>query len=414
MNILVLHGMGEEKNWISSWEDIELMFPKYDKVNNYIIHNCYLTLPESIKSFDFDGVIMMSTFMDWVKRYQTGDAWLKQYEFLKKSKAIKVVFSQDDYWLSEVRDQFYTSFGINLLFPVCPPSTWTELYPNYMAGAGKATLGYTIYLTEQMTNLSALSIPWEKRSMDVVYRASGTPTYPNKLGYVKATIGETFKASLGTQHQLKLDISTSKESFISGNDWYAFIANSRAILGSNSGSSVNIRNHQIVAKLNQYKASSPLASVDEIERNVLDANDVNKNYTGISPRNIEAAMLGTLQILVPGEYGGILEPYIHYIPLKEDASNIEEIVAILKDKERCLQITTACKEAFLNTKNLYAENVIAGVLDFIKTNTTVVNEANPLRFRSLQSTYNSELGMSKLKYKLKKTALGLKRKLTGK
>ena len=407
MNILVLHGMGEEKNWVSSWEDIELMFPKYDKCNNYLIHNCYLTLPKCIKSYDFDGVIMMSTFIDWVKRYQNGDSWLKQYEFLNKTKAFKVVFSQDDYWLSEVRDLFYTSIGVNLLFPVCPPSTWMELYPNYMSSSGKSILGYTIYLTEQMINLSNLSIPWENREQDIVYRASGIPTFPNKLGYIKANIGESFKLALGLNHNLKLDISTSKESFISGNRWYSFIANSKSILGSNSGSSVNVRNHSIINQLNQFKKVSPFANIHEIEQNVLEERDINKNYTGISPRNIEAAMLGTLQILVPGDYGGILKPYKHYIPMNEDLSNIHEILDILKDKERCLKITTDCRDAVLSTKSLYAENVITDVLHQIKNNSIFEENNNLDLFEALLIRYNRDLMVFKLIYKLKKSILSI-------
>lgn len=414
MNILILHGLGEEKNWISSWEDMELMFPKYDNSNNYLIHNCYLDLPETVKSFDFDAIIMMSTFMDWVKRYQKGDSWLNQYAFIKNARAKKIVYAQDDYWLSEMRDEFCSSNHIDLLFPFCSQDTWQELYPKFIGTGGKLDQGYTIYLTDKMLGLSKQAIPYEQRVYDIVYRASGIPTYPNKLGSIKATIGDTFEAALPSNHSLKLDFSTRTKSFISGNEWYDFVGKSKAMLGSNSGSSVNVRNHEVANRILNYKRENPLATYEEIEKLVLDPKDVNKTYTGISPRNIEAAMLGTLQILVHGEYGGILKPYEHYLPFEEDASNIEEILTILKDTERCLRITAACKEAFLNTKNLYAENVIAGVLDFIKTNTTVVNEANPVRFRSLQSTYNSELDMSKLKYKLKKTALGLKRKLTGK
>lgn len=416
MNILVLHGLGEEKNWISSWEDIELMFPKYDQKNSYLVHNCYLEIPDCVKTFPFDAIIMMSTFLDWVKRYKQGDKWLRQYDFLMESNAKKIVFSQDDYWLSEVRDAFYTKINVDMLFPVCPPATWPELYPTFFSKPRNAKLGYTIYLTEKMTTLVSKAKPWNERNWDVIYRASGTPTYPNRLGYVKATIGETFKSALSAGHGLKLNISTSKGSFISGTEWYDFIADSKAILGSNSGSSVNIRNHDVVAKLTALKNKKPEASVDEIEASVLEAGDINKNYTGISPRNVEAAMLGTLQILVPGEYGGIMKPYEHYVPLIEDGSNVNEVLTILSDETRCQNITRACREAFLGASDLYASNVINDVLLFVSKQRKEDENGNTNTspdFLKLKKRYDFDLRWSKAKFHAKKGALRIKDLLKG-
>jgi len=401
VNILVLHGLGEEKSWISSWEDIELMFPRYDRQNSYLVHNCYLELPGCVKTFPFDAIIMMSTFVDWVKRYVEGDQWLKQYDFLKHSLAKKIVFSQDDYWLSEVRDEFYVGMNVDMLLPVCPRSTWMDFYPKYLSKPRNVQQGYTIYLTERITGLISKVKPWAARKWDVIYRASGAPTYPNSLGYMKAEIGEIFKSRLGPNHGLSLNISTSTESFIAGSEWYDFIVDSRAILGSNSGSSVNVRNHDVVAKLKAYKGKNPQASLDDIQASVFEADDINKNYTCISPRNVEAAMLGTLQILVPGEYGGIMKPYQHYVPLLEDGSNIKEVITILRDEASCEAITSACRERFLNTSQLQVKNVIDEVLLFVSKERSRLDNAHLPRkgpFVELKQQYQSELRWSKATY----------------
>ena len=256
MDILVLHGMGEEKNWVSSWEDMELMFPKYDPSNEYIIHNCIYSLPNCIKNYPFDAIILMSTFMDWVKRFPENHTWFRQYAFMKNTKAIKVVFSQDDYWLSEVRDAFCVRYKVDLLLPFCAPDKWEELYPMFIAAGGKIRQGYTCYLTDKMRKLQEYEIPWDDRKFDVVYRASGAPTYPNKFGYVKSKLGEFFEKALTNQNQIKYDFSTAQDKFIRGNDWYKFISNSRAILGSNTGSTVNIRNFDVVRSLDEAKNKS--------------------------------------------------------------------------------------------------------------------------------------------------------------
>jgi hypothetical protein len=47
-------------------------------------------------------------------------------------------------------------------------------------------------------------------------------------------------------------------------------------------------------------------------------------------------MTGTCQILLEGQYNGVLEPWRHYIPLKNDYSNLEEVMDLVKDVE-CMQ-----------------------------------------------------------------------------
>ena len=43
-------------------------------------------------------------------------------------------------------------------------------------------------------------------------------------------------------------------------------------------------------------------------------------------------------ILYEGEYSGRLKPWQHYVPLKKDHSNMEEVVTLLRDDERAQAI----------------------------------------------------------------------------
>ncbi|MBT8506740.1 hypothetical protein B1F79_04690 [Coxiella-like endosymbiont of Rhipicephalus sanguineus] len=49
------------------------------------------------------------------------------------------------------------------------------------------------------------------------------------------------------------------------------------------------------------------------------------DYNQISPRHFEAVATKTLQILYEGEYSNILKPWVHYVPLKKDYSNFDEV-----------------------------------------------------------------------------------------
>jgi hypothetical protein len=45
----------------------------------------------------------------------------------------------------------------------------------------------------------------------------------------------------------------------------------------------------------------------------------------------EACMMRTAQVLLEGYYNGIFEPWKHYIPIKKDCSNLDQVFAASAD-----------------------------------------------------------------------------------
>jgi hypothetical protein len=71
----------------------------------------------------------------------------------------------------------------------------------------------------------------------------------------------------------------------------------------------------------------------------------------ISPRCFEAAALGTLMVLYPGLYSGVLEPWRHYVPLEKDHSNMDQVVRTIRDRDTWERITKqARQEVALNPR----------------------------------------------------------------
>ena len=367
LNILLLHNMGPKKYWFSGVEDVELLFKKYDKENFYFVHNCFSNFPRFLNRFKFDSIIMMSTFMDKVTTYGIHSKWIKQFEFIKNSSAIKIVFAQDDYNFCEIRDEFYTTFKINKVLPIVSKKYWHDLMPNFINQGGKVEQGFTTYVTPKMIELINYEKEFSLRKFDVVYRAKKNPTTPNHYGYIKGIIGDKF-IQQSKKTNLKLDISTNPKKLIRGDKWYSFISNSRCILGSNSGSSVKMRNMNIFKKIKNFEKKNKQISNEEIQKSILKKEDRNKAYTCLSPRNIESAMIGTLQILVEGEYGNIIKPFIDYIPVKEDCRNLNEILDLINDHNYCKKVIKNCRERLLNEDSLNYSNVISNNISFIREN----------------------------------------------
>ena len=44
-------------------------------------------------------------------------------------------------------------------------------------------------------------------------------------------------------------------------------------------------------------------------------------------------------VLYEGDYSGRLQPWRHYVPLRKDHSNFEEVVSVLRNPERIIEIT---------------------------------------------------------------------------
>ena len=61
--------------------------------------------------------------------------------------------------------------------------------------------------------------------------------------------------------------------------------------------------------------------------------DGNLKLIAISPRHLECCATRTCQVLIEGEYNGILKAGIHYIPLKSDFSNLPEVFEKMKNKK---------------------------------------------------------------------------------
>ena len=74
----------------------------------------------------------------------------------------------------------------------------------------------------------------------------------------------------------------------------------------------------------------------------------------ISPKIFESISLLTALILFECSYSDIVKPYVHYIPLKKDYSNVEELFEKLFDDEYLKQLTDqAFNDIILSQKYSY-------------------------------------------------------------
>ena len=119
-----------------------------------------------------------------------------------------------------------------------------------------------------------------------------------------------------------------------GDEWFRALAASRWTLGVEGGASILDRDGGIREATERYVAEHPDASFDEIEAACFPGRDGELALFAISPRHLEACATRTGQILVEGDYSGVLEPGRHYLPVRPDLSNLGDGARAGRDEER--------------------------------------------------------------------------------
>lgn len=361
LNILVLHSLGDpglaprflEKHVFS----LQKNFPEH----NYLYHDSALRIPEYVKQTRFDAILLDVTFL-CVRWFGEGRfrKHLADYAFVAEADAVKIAFPQDEYDCHQSLDDWMYDWKVDVVFSVIA-SGWDVLYPRYHR-IGDIRLGYTGYIDEALLN-------WEPKAfgdrlIDIGYRARKLPPYFGRLGENKWTIGRDV-AVRARDTGLRVDIELGDRATLMGDAWLNFIGDSKFTLGANSGSSLLDPTGSIQRSVRTYLASRADASFEEIEKSCFPGLDGKYRFTAISPRVLEAALLGSAQILVDGEYSGIVAPGEHFIPIRADASNFSEVLESMADRPTVDGMIRRCREAVLSVDALRYKNKARMILNLI-------------------------------------------------
>jgi len=303
---------------------LEKAFPEHD----YFYWDGYFGVPSWISKGNFSAVIIHNTFFCLREMFDL-PVLFERTRVIKKMSCPKIAIPQDEYDQPHLLDEWFEFMGVSTILSNFPQYK-TTLYPK-MSGRADFVKVYTGYISNDLLRFSNKD---NKKKWDVGYRASRLPFWFGSLGQFKYRLGEEVSPEL-EKYGLTVNCSTKAKDFFIGKDWYSFLSSSKSVLGSESGSSILIKNKRAKADVIKYLADHPKASFDEVNQNVMSGEDGMLYFSTLSPRHFECAALRVCQLLVEGEYDGVLKPDIHYIPIKKDFSNLSEVAEKLKDDSFC-------------------------------------------------------------------------------
>jgi hypothetical protein len=224
--------------------------------------------------------------------------------------SFKVALFQDEQAYLAERLELCSEYALDCVYTCFEPPHAERVYGGVAPRVRTCLPGYA---SEDLRAVGTeLAGPDSERPIDVGYRGRRPPSDWGPEAREKYEVAVEFKRRAESMG-LALDIETDEEKRIYGSAWPRFIANCKATLGTESGATVR----------------DPRGGEEPIP------------YRTISPRHFEAAALRSCQILYEGAYSGILHPMVHYIPLRKDFSNFDEVIERFREPELRERLTEA-------------------------------------------------------------------------
>jgi len=116
-------------------------------------------------------------------------------------------------------------------------------------------------------------------------------------------------------------------------EWTKFLRRCKGVLGAESGTYYLDRTGRIIEEVRKYIKCYPKTSFEEVYKLFFRNEATLVSGKAISSRNFEPIGTKTCQILMEGYYNGILTPGEHYISVKRDLSNMDEVIYRFKDED---------------------------------------------------------------------------------
>jgi glycosyltransferase involved in cell wall biosynthesis len=319
-------------------------------LNLWPLRSAFLQIPSDIDLNEYAGIIIHCTVSYNPENLASLDADFRKP--LENYDGVKVLMKQDEHFRANRFAQYVGDKAFDLVITCVSPEERDKVYPRSIVGRAKFMQAFTGYVSPHLRDMSAPRLV--DRPLDITYRGSIQPLSFGRLGFEKRQIGnDVIRAT--SHHPIRTDISSRPADRITGTAWFEFLASSRAVLGVESATNLFDFTGEVEIWCDNFIQNNPGADhlseefYAEAHRLHLHKFEGNVNYAQISPRHFEAAAARAAQVLYDGYYSGVFVPGRHFIELKRDLSNFEDVLDHLADHRLLEEITErAFEEVVLN------------------------------------------------------------------
>ena len=346
-NVLVVYGQTQFPQRATIADHL-YSFRRYSEGRVFYLNLAARNTPRWLLRVPFDLVVWHTSFLSLRWAPEVFAMARRRAQPLKEIAERSVAMPQDEFIHTDALCEFLEEFDVDAVCSVAPEDQWPTIYATLDRERVRFIRVLTGYLDEETVDRiqRIVSEGPAARPIEVGYRAWHNAPWLGRHGRLKTRIAEVFKAG-AERHGLRVDISTRNEDTILGDDWFRFLASCRYTIGAEGGASVLDRDGSIKERTEAYLDSHPGASFDEVAAACFADDDGRDGFllSALSPRQLEACATRTCQVLVEGEYNGILEPGLHYLELRNDFSNLDEVLdRIARDEGRAEIVDRAYRD----------------------------------------------------------------------
>ncbi len=297
--------------------------------------------PAWLREVDFDTVIFHHTLTGQRMAPSLLRWQLRRARALDGLGRYRIAMVQDECVYTDAIDAFTGEFGIDHVFSVAPPSEWAKIYPRATAAGVRFSQNLTGYLSaETVERVDRIVTEHPERPIDIGYRAWGGLLSFGRQGLLRRQLEEAFGPAAAARG-LRTDLSTDLADTIHGDDWFRFLASCKYVIGAEGGATILDGDGTFKRRTERYLAKHPDASFEQVEAACFPGEDGRLQLFAISPRHLEACATRTCQVLVEGDYSGVLRPGEHYIPIRKDLSNLDDVLEQIQSDEQRERLTEA-------------------------------------------------------------------------
>jgi hypothetical protein len=318
--VLVLYDPG----WVrvkTAWHYLESFYRYSDCAVSYVASTA--SCPFDLAYFD--AVVIHYS----VKVCYPGHLDASFEKALRRYTGLKALILQDEYEATDAACRAISELGIGLVFTCVPKPYIRQVYPPAMVPGVDFVNVLTGYVSADIDDVGPIR-PIRERPILIGYRGRDNGWWYGDLYQEKVTIGRRMQ-EICDARGLKTDIAWREEDRIYGDAWFRFLGNCKATLGTESGANVFDRDGSLALKVQRELVVNPSATYAEIHAKFLREHDGRIVMNQIAPKMFEAIACRTALVLFEGRYSGILKPDRHFIALKKDSSNIDEVLRRLAD-----------------------------------------------------------------------------------
>ncbi len=331
-NVLVLYGLLQHP--VRAWHRQHLYsFRRYGSARYFYVNMGVRRLPLWLRRVKFDAVVFHHTLTGQRMQPPILAHMLRRARALREIAPLRIALLQDECIFTDLMSKLFEEFSIDHAFSLAPNTEWKKIYP--AADHERVTFHRVLagYLDEDSyPRIDEIVAETPERTIEVGYRAWSGLMSLGRHGLLRRRIAEVFKPAVEARG-LSNDISVDEGDVHHGEDWYRYLASVKYLLGAEGGATVLDRSGEIYVRTERYLSEHPDATFEEVEAACFPGEDGKLALFAISPRHLDAVATRTCQVLVEGDYSGVLKGGEHYIEVKRDLSNVEQVLDQMRDEE---------------------------------------------------------------------------------